>query len=611
VAPNVPNLASLTLSDVEAVAYSPDGETIAFGGTGYVRLIDARTLEQLAEARIDAGATRVAFTGDGSQLAVVESGGEGRLAWITIRDASTLQRIGSPIEPAGFYGLFISEWWTDPSVALTADGRSLVTASVEGELAWWDLESRERTRTLEIAKGYRALALSPDGRTAAIGFDGGIQLIDVRTGAVQEARGALASNPIWLLFSSDGKTIVSTGRDGTVTLWDAGSAALLETLRGHARSVRQPVFGPDGETLYTTSDDGTAIAWDISGDRGLGRPFRFTHDRGLHLWPDRHPGRFSPDGRLIAVGLKEQGIGLWDATDLTRAGAPLLETGGEVNALAFSPDGETLAAVADYGVATIWDVPSRSLRHGPFPVASYAIGVSLSADGRMLATAGDGGVTLWDVATGAELGHIGDGSTGDVAFSPTEPLVAFVREGFLREGQEIAEIWDATRRSRIATLQIAARDQEYFLGWAIAFSPDGRMLATPGIDGSVQLWDVRSGKLVRRLEQNVGTAVLSLEFSPDGETLAISGGEPFASLWDVATGTQIGSRLTAGSRGAMLDLSPDGRRLLMTHANGEGAVWDIDPTSWARRACELANRTLTREEWEEFLPGRPYEPACG
>ena len=230
-------------------------------------------------------------------------------ARITIRDAATLEPIGSPIEPEGFAGAYISQYWTDPNVALTPDGRSLVTASDDGELAWWDLDSREKTRTIEIEDGYRALALSPDGRTAAIGIDGGIQLIDVRTGAVREAKGALAASPIWLLFSPDGKTVVSTNLDGTVTLWDAGAATPSETLRGHSSSVRQPVFSPDGETLYTASHDGTAIAWDLSGDRRLGRRFTFTHDRGLSDWPDRHPGRFSPDGRLIAVGLKDGGIG--------------------------------------------------------------------------------------------------------------------------------------------------------------------------------------------------------------------------------------------------------------------------------------------------------------
>ena len=67
------------------------------------------------------------------------------------------------------------------------------------------------------------------------------------------------------------------------------------------------------------SHDGTAIAWDLGGDRGLGRRFTFTHDRAAGGY-DGHPGSFSPDGRLIALGLNEQGIRLWDATDLAPVG---------------------------------------------------------------------------------------------------------------------------------------------------------------------------------------------------------------------------------------------------------------------------------------------------
>jgi WD40 repeat protein len=143
----------------------------------------------------------------------------------------------------------------------------------------------------------------------------------------------------------------------------------------------------------------------------------------------------------------------------------------------------------------------------------------------------------------------------------------------------------------------------------VALSPDGRTLAVGGWPRLVRLVDVRTGKLLHELDF-AGTGAFDLEFTPDGRTLAISGFESVASLWDVATGTQIGPRLTAGSRRTALDLSPDGRRLLLVAGNGEGAVWDIDPESWKQRACAIANRTLTREEWEEFLPGRPYEPAC-
>jgi len=598
---------SSVASDLGPLEYSPDGKTLAVGAFDGLRLLDARSRKVLARALVHGSASWLAFTSDGSRIAVIESVEEGE-SRITIRDAATLKPIGAEIVPEGFTGRWLSQWWTEPSIALTPDGRSLVTTSVVGELTWWDLETREKTRTLTIPAGYRALALSPDGRTAAIGLEDGIRLIDMRTGGVHESKGTLASNPIRLLFSPDGKSLVSTSREGTVTLWDAGTATPRESLRGHSDSVWQPIFSPDGKTLYTASAGGTAIAWDTSRERRFARPFRFTNDRGPYQWPDRHPGRLSPGGRLIAVGLNDQGIRLWDARKLAPAGAPLMETGGEVTGLTFSADGQTLAAVAQDGTATIWDVESRSLGHRPLYVPGGAVGVSISADGKMLATAGGGGVQLWDVATGAPLGSIGGGpAPGDVAFSPTEPVLAFVRDGWRQSDGGDSEIWDVERRSRVTAMDIGSPS---VLGWAIAFSPDGRLVATSGIDPLVHIWDVRTGKLVRELEQNVGNAVWALDFSPDSSIIVISGGDGFASLWDVATGAKIGPRLGGGSREAMLDMSDDGRRLLVTNGDGRGAIWDIDPDSWARRACMLANRTLTRAEWEESLPGRPYEPAC-
>ena len=464
-------------ADAEAAAYSPDGKTLVFGGSGYLRLLDARTKDVLAEAAADTSLSSVAFTSDGRRLVVEESGGEGSSAVITIRDASTLKPIGAPIQPAGFSGSYSSEWWTDPSIALTpADGRSVVTASPGGELDWWDLGNRTKTRELEIPIGQRALALSPDGLTSAIGLDRGIRLIDVRTRAVREVNGALASDPTWLLFSPDGKRVVSTSRDGTVTVWDADAMTPLETLRGHSRAVQQPVFSNDGRTLYTVSHDGTAIAWDMSGDRQLGQELTFTSDQGTHQFPDWHPGAFSADGRLIAVGLNWDGIQLWDASELKPTGAPIGQTDGEVTALAFTPDGRTLVAVSETGVASVWDTDSRSLRYSA-RVDTYAIGMSISADGTMFATAGGAGVTLWDTATGAAVGSIGGYSAGDVAFSPTESLVAFAREGTHGENQGNAEIWDVARKARPKILNAEGEPRDYYLGWAVAFSPDGRLLA--------------------------------------------------------------------------------------------------------------------------------------
>ncbi len=231
-----------------------------------------------------------------------------------------------------------------------------------------------------------------------------------------------------MLFSPDGKMVVSTNNDKTVTRWDVESATPLETLRGHSNFVQQPVFSPDGETLYTVSHDGTAIAWDLTGDRRLGRPFTFTHDRRFSKTGfDGHPGRLSPDGRLIAVGLKERGVALWDARQLTPVGAPLLDTGGEVKSLDFSPDGKTLAAVTET-MLTLWDVGSRSRLHEPLYAGhpSWVLAVGFSPDGATLATASsDLGLRFWDVATGDSLDAPGfDASASDIAFSADGAMIA-------------------------------------------------------------------------------------------------------------------------------------------------------------------------------------------
>ena len=217
-----------------------------------------------------------------------------RRIWVTFRDSTTLTTVGNPIQrdrglhgPVGSRRVDATPSHSRPTAARSSLRRP--TVSSPGGISG----AARRRRALEIAEGYHALALSPDGRTAAVGIDGGIQLVDVRSGRGASSRGILAGEPEWLLFSPDGETVVSTGLDGTVTLWDVESATPRATLRGHSASVGQPVFSPDGATLYTASDDGTAIAWDVDGNRRLGRPFTFTHDRA----PDHRrpaPGEVQP-----------------------------------------------------------------------------------------------------------------------------------------------------------------------------------------------------------------------------------------------------------------------------------------------------------------------------
>ena len=200
-----------------------------------------------------------------------------------------------------------------------------------------------------------------------------------------------------------------------MTLWDAETAAPRATLRGHSASVGQPVFSLDGATLYTASGDGTVIAWDISGTRRLGRSFKFTHDRAYDpvLTASR---RFSADGRLIAVGLKKKGIQLWHAADLTPAGRPLLETGGEVKGSRSARTGarsqghlERHGHALGYGVTI---APAPTIRY--WLVFCWRREPQRGRD-CTLATAGSSGVSSG--TTGAMLDRVGGHSVEDVALA--------------------------------------------------------------------------------------------------------------------------------------------------------------------------------------------------
>jgi WD40 repeat protein len=412
--------------------------------------------------------------------------------------------------------------------------------------------------------------------------------------------------------------------DGTTIVWElsAEAATPVLTLGGHGAAVETVDFSPDGTRLTTSGDDGTVRVWDI------------TSTGGGHEWltlPGEGGLAYSPDGERLAVGSEDGKLHVYEAAS-GRETLALQAHEGRVNAIAFDPIGSTLATAGLVdGTARIWDVASgdelatfdlalsgeRESRPCPLYRTSLtqAFDVAFSPDGSMLATGGWEGPSstiIWDPTPGVRPRVLPQTSEQDlwgrsVDFSPDGRLVAGV-------GWDDVFVWS------VEDARIVARLQERQVT-ALAFSPDGRRLATGSLYGGIKVWDAHTGRLLDSLTGNLGQ-VLDLAFSADGTSLATSSSDGTVRLWDLGTGRQ---RLTlasgvAGEVGAQtkfcfrasrrdaylgvggkLAFSPDGTQLAYTAADGTVRVVALDIDDLIDLARSRLTRSWTRYECETFL----------
>jgi WD40 repeat protein len=273
---------------------------------------------------------------------------------------------------------------------------------------------------------------------------------------------------------------------------------------------------------------------------------------------------FSPDGNTLAAASFDRAVRLWNAVTRKPLGR-LRAHAGVVTSVAFSPDAKTLAAASEDTTLSLWDVGART-ETGRLRGHTGAVNdVAFSPDGKTLASASnDGTVRLWNVGTHAEIGRLDDHTVAfyGVAFSPDGKTLASASD------DGVIGLWNPTTRRRRAKLTGHVGPV-----YRVAFSPDGKTLASAGDDKSVRVWNPSTRRRLGRLTGHNGP-VNRVAFSPDGHTVASVSNDHTARLWDLDTRKQL-SRL-GGHTGSVFGVafSPDGKALATSSEDTTIRLWN-------------------------------------
>jgi WD40 repeat protein len=621
------------------LAFSPDGQfLVSAGNDKRIRLWDPSTGRELRALEGHTSPVNcIAESADGKWLA---SGSQNHELFLWEIDTGKIRQQfrghNAPIT----------------CLALSPNGKILASSCYGWTLRLWDTESGKEILSLPVDRGYHvnAMTFAPDSQLFAYSdrYSRGIQLVDVATGKVRHEFKGHRNHVSGLAFTADGATLFSGSLDRTIRAWDVASGKERRRYGDEKQAVHCLALAPDRKTLayvaaklvhftdLATNED-RVPPWDASplgvlsiaysadskkvavGGNGIavldtatGKPLNPLPENVSHI----HRMEYAADSKVLAVWRwwEDMTIELWD-TVKGRKMAMLRPKSGRFASMVFSPNGKYLTTGEGnfiqgkyQGIICLWDVQTGK-RHKEFPQMEGWIDLlSYSADGKTLGylqmgPQGDAFV-FWDAEMGKERGRIQPSKRpGERNLRPS-PDGRFLAWGSRKKA---VDLWD----TKIGKLLRSFGERSTGSPVPPAFSPDGRMIATPGgkdmdsrkqiIQPDIVLWETATGKERLHIAPNDGQ-LTQLAFSPDGRLLASVGLWETIRVWDTWTGKEVGRFMGHRGRINTFAFAPDGKSLASGGSDNTILIWDV---SGLLPASKPAEEKLSREQlarfWDDLL----------
>jgi WD40 repeat protein len=522
---------------VECVALSADGSRLAAGGGGVLQVWDLATRMAILTKERLPSVTAVAFSPDGKTLASAGTlpGGE-YLGAVLLWDVAT----GQELKRLEGHSVRVNCVAFSPDGKTLASGSGIERSGGDTSVRLWDVVTGKEVRKLEgHQKAVDCVAFSPDGNSLATGGYGALCLWNLRDGKrtlhLQEHTQAVA-------FSSDAKLLAHGGvQNSLLQIRDLDKGRNIRLFETPTQQIAGLAFSPDGSVVSAAC--GTRIrSWRL--DNGQETPRLEGHGFPIACMA------WSADGKTLVTGAGPDEVVLWNtqtAAELGRLDFPIGQVSDwpmGVKSLAISPSGDVLATVTGDGRVRLWDLATRKLLHEfePDEGTRRFTHASFLDGGKTLAACRQASVIVfWDAATRKERWRLRL-SENEARFgvefiwllvSPDEKTLAWSYVQSRLAGPALREIvgWDMNAGREVFRL----RGTEDPVATGV-FSPGStRILAAgTGYNSDVAVWDLKSGQEIARLKRfNKKGDRLPVSFGRDDNTIMLAGDDSSIIVWDI------------------------------------------------------------------------------